>query len=77
MIFKRRFGVMVRRVLELFSGTGSVGKWCRANGYDEIVSLDILPSAKATHTADIVTWDHTIYPPGWFDCVWASPPCTR
>ena len=67
---------MARRVLELFSGTGSVGKWCRANGFDEIVSLDILPSAKATHTADIVTWDHTLYPPGYFEVVWASPPCT-
>ena len=24
-----------------------------------------------------MTWDHTIYPPGHFDAVWASPCCTQ
>ena len=25
----------------------------------------------------MLTWDHTIYPPGHFDAVWASPCCTQ
>ena len=66
-----------RRALELFSGTGSVGKWCRANGFDEVVSLDILPSANATHTCDVMQWDYTMYPQGHFEVVWSSPPCTH
>jgi len=67
-----------RRVLELFSGTGSVGKFCRAHGFDEVVSLDILPKAGATHTADVLTWDYkALYPPGHFEIVWASPPCVH
>jgi hypothetical protein len=64
------------RLLELFSGTGSVGKVFGADGW-EIISLDIDPKASATITADIRTWDYTVYPPGHFDVVWASPVCTH
>ena len=63
-----------RRFLELFSGTGSVGTWAKANGY-EVVSLDILPRAGATHTCNLLDWDYTIYPPTWFCALWGSPPC--
>ena len=64
-----------RRVLELFSGTGSVGRWARAHGF-EVVSLDILQSANATITSDIMLWDFkSAYPPGYFEIVWSSPPC--
>ena len=60
------------KVLELFSGTGSVGKICRRRGY-EVVSLDlILP---ATIKADILKWDYKVYPPGEFDLITASPVC--
>lgn len=64
------------RLLELFCGTKSVGK-ALADQYDEIISLDILPSAGATITSDILTWDYHVYPPGHFDAIWASPPCTE
>lgn len=65
------------RLLELFSGTGSVGKAAETLGYSEIVSVDISDEhSTPTHLSDIMDWDYTIYPPGYFDVVWASPPCT-
>jgi site-specific DNA-cytosine methylase len=61
-------------VLELFSGTGSVGKCCKEIGYD-VVSVDmILP---AHHQVDIMDFDYKQYPKDAFDIVWASPPCTN
>jgi len=62
------------RLLELFAGTGSVGRAFRECGW-EVVSLDI--AAGHDIQADVLTWDHTRYPPGHFDCVHASPPCTE
>lgn len=62
------------RVLELFSGTGSVGKCCDALGYD-VVSVDLLFSA--THKCDIMEFDYKQYPRNHFDIIWASPPCTN
>ena len=62
------------RLLELFAGTGSVGRAFRELGW-EVVSLDI--AAGHDIQADVLTWDHTRYPPGHFDCVHASPPCTE
>jgi hypothetical protein len=26
---------------------------------------------------DIMDWDYTLYPPRYFDVIWASPPCTE
>ena len=59
------------RLLELFSGTDSVGKEFPG----EVVSLDIL--GRPTHKTDILEWDYTTYPSGHFDMIWASPPCTE
>ena len=64
------------RLLELFSGTGSVGSAFAAAGWT-IISLDLDPKTDATIHEDILTWDYTIYPPGHFDAVWASPCCTH
>ena len=64
------------RLLELFSGTGSVGAALKEIGWD-VVSLDIDPKFAPTIVADIMDWDHTAYPPGHFDVVWASCPCTE
>ena len=62
------------KVLELFSGTGSVGKCCKALGWD-VVSVDmILP---ADHKCDIMDFDYKQYSKDEFDIVWASPPCTE
>mgnify|MGYP003121338750 CR=1 FL=1 len=62
------------RVLELFSGTGSVKKVCDKLQW-ESVSVDmILP---ADHQVDIMEFDYKQYPKDYFDIVWASPPCTN
>tara|TARA_R110000803_G_scaffold118460_2_gene186852 strand:- start:761 stop:1423 length:663 start_codon:yes stop_codon:yes gene_type:complete len=60
-------------VLELFSGTGSVGKVCETLGWN-VISVDLeLP---ATHECDILYFDYKQYPKDYFSIVWASPPCT-
>jgi site-specific DNA-cytosine methylase len=64
------------RLLELFSGTGSIGKTFAQMGW-EVVSLDSDVKTDATIKEDILTWDHTVYPPGHFDAIWASPCCTQ
>ena len=64
------------RVLELFKGTGSVGKVIKANYPDaEIVSLDILEKYEPTICCDILEWDYKQYPEGHFDLIWGSPEC--
>jgi len=60
------------RLLELFAGTGSVGNVAKELGY-EVVSLDI--DGRSVITCDIMEWDYTTYPVGYFDIVWASPEC--
>lgn len=64
------------RLLELFSGTGSVRK-AVGDQFDEIVSIDILPKFEPTEVADILQWNYEKYPPGYFDAIWASPPCVE
>lgn len=60
-------------VLELFSGTHSVGKVAESLGWN-VVSVDmILP---ATHECDIMDFDYKQYDKDYFDIVWGSPPCT-
>lgn len=65
------------RLLELFSGTGSVGRSFREKGW-EVVSVDLDPKSGANLITDVGTWYfQAAHPPGFFDCVWASPPCTH
>ena len=66
-------------MLELFSGTGSIGKELKKRSKNaEIVSLDIHPKYNPTHATDILSWDYKrLYKPGYFDIIWASPPCTE
>lgn len=66
---------MVKRLLELFCGTKSVGNVFKQDGY-EVVSLDYNAEFNATHTENILTWDYQQYPPDHFDVIWASPDCT-
>ena len=61
------------RVLDLFSGAQSVGKVCREHGW-EYVSLD--RDLPADIQCDIMTWDCTVYEPGHFDVITASPVCS-
>jgi hypothetical protein len=71
----------VRRALVLFSGSGSVERGLRERFPGiEIMSLDIDPSSAATRVCDIrefVKAEMFEYPPGHFDMLWASPPCTE
>ena len=61
------------RVLDLFSGTHSVGNVCKELGY-ECISLDL---KDADINCDILKWDYKqAYPPGYFDIVWSSFECT-
>jgi hypothetical protein len=64
------------RILELFSGTGSIGNYFATQGW-EVVSLDSDPKTEATIKEDILAWDHTVFPHGHFDAIWASPCCTH
>ena len=60
-------------LLELFSGTGSVGRAFRARGW-EVFSVDIDASAEPTLVADVLDLQPVDLPPH-VDCIWASPPC--
>ena len=55
-------------LLELFSGTGSVGDVARSRGM-HVTSIEILEGI------DILTWDMYAHPLP-VDFIWASPPCT-
>ena len=73
-IFKSYLFKMARcpRLLELFSGTGSIGKTASLLGF-EVVSVDLVGSA--TVRGDITNLDLSLY--GIFDWIHASPPCTE
>ena len=62
------------RLLELFAGTGSVGKAFTKYNWD-VLGLDITKGHAIK--CDILQWDYTAYEPGYFDAVHASPPCTH
>jgi len=67
----------------LFSGGGSVEKAIHAlypNNRLEIVAVDSCPKSSATIVADINEFVRTKlfdWDPGYFDILWASPPCTE
>ena len=65
------------KVLELFSGTGSVSKICEEYGFD-CISVDITDKLHPVDIkTDILTWDYkNRFKPGDFDIIWASPPCS-
>lgn len=60
-------------MLELYSGTGSVGKVARGLGW-RVFSVDNNPDFSPSHLGDILVWDYTTLDTP--DIIWASPPCT-
>ena len=66
-----------KQLLELFKGTGSVGKVAKKLNMN-VVSLDFLEKYKPDILTDILNWDYknwakeNKYIP---DFIWASPPC--
>ena len=67
---------MGKRILELFKGTGSIGKPFHENGW-EVVSVDILEKFQPTICCNVMDLEYRQWSPGHFDVVWASPPCTH
>ena len=61
------------KLLELFSGTGSVGRVARDLGFG-VISLDL---KNANINTDILRWDYKQFDVGEFDVIWGSPPCTE
>ena len=59
-------------LLELFSGTKSVGDEFQKHGFD-VMSVDMESKFSPTFCVDICDFDYKSIPPP--DFVWASPPC--
>ena len=65
------------KLLELFSGTHSVGNVAKTMGY-EVISVDIddyKGKYKPTHKIDIMEFNYKQYNPDEFEIIWSSPPC--
>lgn len=62
-------------MLDLFSGSGAASRAAAVRGW-HVVRVDNAPGTAHDVRADLSTWAPP-YEPGFFDLVWASPPCTK
>ena len=65
-----------RRLLDLFSGTGSLAAVFRQHGY-AVTTVDVDAKMKPDIVADVLSWNYRGLPQGHFDVVFAAPPCTE
>lgn len=66
------------KTLELFAGSQSFSKGIKRFDHDaECITVDMSCHFNPTHNVNLLEWDYTIYPPNYFDMIWASPPCTQ
>lgn len=64
-------------ILELFSGTESLGKVAKRRGY-KVITLDCIDKFKPDILIDILKWDYKNEPQlkgKTINFIWASPPC--
>ena len=67
------------RMLDLFSGLGGASEAMRAAGW-EVHRLEIntlLRDVPDTIILDVRTWPFRDIPTGYYDLIWASPPCVE
>ena len=66
-----------KRLLDLFSGYGSVSEIFQERGY-EVITVDIDPLFQATLQVNILEWEYwKDFPAQHFDVIAVSPPCTE
>lgn len=68
-------GATIVKILELFSGTGSIARSFKNLGA-KTLTLDLDNYHRPDINLDVMQLDYRQWKPGEFDFVWASPPCT-
>jgi site-specific DNA-cytosine methylase len=63
------------RILDLFSGSGSIKKYFKEKENVEVISLDFCKKYKPDILVDIMEWGYKEYPIGYFDIIIAGPEC--
>jgi hypothetical protein len=63
------------RILDLFSGSGSIKKYFKEKENVEVISLDFCEKYKPDIFVDIMEWKYEEYPVGYFDIIIAGPEC--
>ena len=65
------------RMLDLFSGSGSVAEFFSEQGFDTF-TVDYDPKFQPDIRVDILVWEYQKeFPPGFFDVIGCCPPCTE
>jgi hypothetical protein len=65
-------GRQVLRVLDMFSGTGSIAKAFRDH---EVDTLDIDTRFEPTILTNVLDWNYRALPRLFYHVIWASVPC--
>jgi site-specific DNA-cytosine methylase len=74
----------MRRMLDIYAGLGGASSAFVNDPSWEVIRLENNPlitdpnsehHVPGTTHADVMEWDYRQYPPGYFDLIWASPPC--